>query len=99
VLVITYLRNENFIASLHAHRYPLSIFIKAAGPDGEDVGLVEFLDAALGQEDAAGGAGFGLDSLDQHAVQERDERLDGFQGGRLLHAGTEDVVSCCTGAR
>lgn len=86
-MITTYLGNENLITSLHAHAYPLSIFIKVTGPDGEDVGLVEFLDAALGQEDAAGGAGLGLDSLDQHAVQEWHERLDGFQGCRLLHAG------------
>lgn len=79
-----YLRNQHLITSLDTHRYPLSIFIESAGSDGKNIGLVEFLDTAFGQEDAAGGAGFGFDSLYEHAVQEWDERLDGLQSGGLL---------------
>jgi hypothetical protein len=90
----TYLRNQHLITSLDAHSYPLSIFIESAGSDSKDVGLVQFLDAALGQEDAAGGAGFCFDSLHEYAVQQWDERFDGFQGGGLLGLWLVSWVPC-----
>lgn len=83
---VTYLRDENLVASLHTHGYPFAILVESAGPDSKHIGLIEFLDAAFRQEDAAGGAGFGFDSLDEHAVQEGDEGFDGFQSGGLLGA-------------
>lgn len=81
---VTYLRDENFVTSLHTHGYPFAVLVESAGPDSKHIGLIEFLDAAFRQEDAAGGAGFGFDSLDEHAVQQGDERFDGFQSGGLL---------------
>jgi len=45
--------------------------------------LVEFLDSGFGEEDAAGGAGFGFCALDENTVEEGRERADGFECGCL----------------
>lgn len=82
----TYLRNQHLVAGGHAHGHALAISVKGAGADGQDLGLVELLDARLGQEDAAGRLGLGLDALHEHAVKERDERLDGAERGGLPEA-------------
>lgn len=73
----TYLRDQDPVAVLDAHRQPLAILVQAAGPDGENLGLVELLHTRLREEDAAGGLGLGLDALDKNPVQEGDESLDG----------------------
>jgi hypothetical protein len=78
------LRNQDLVAFLHAHGHSLSILVKPAGADSQDFGLVEFLHRAFGEEDATGGAALGLDSLNQDAVQERDEGADGLEGGCLI---------------
>lgn len=75
--------DQDAVAGSDAHRGPLAVLVQAAGADGEDLGLVELLDARLGQEDAAGGLGLGLDALDQDAVQEGDEGADGLERGGL----------------
>jgi hypothetical protein len=72
----TYLRNQNFVAGADTHGEALAILVKGTGANGEDLGLVLLLDAALREEDAGGGLGLGLDSLDQDAVQEGSEALD-----------------------
>jgi hypothetical protein len=79
----TYLRNKNLITLLNTHRYPLALAIQPAGTNSQDLGLVQLLDGGLGQEDAAGCLGLGLDALHEHAVEERGERADGLQSGRL----------------
>jgi len=79
-----YRGDQDPVAGLHAHGQPLALLVQGAGADGEDLGLVELLDARLGQEDAGRGLGLGLDALDQDAVQERHERLDGSDGGGLF---------------
>lgn len=79
----TVLRDEDFVTGLDAHEDALAILVKGARSDGQDVGLVEFLDARFGQEDAAGGASFGLDSLHQDSIEERHKRFDGLKGSRL----------------
>lgn len=79
----TYLRNQNLVAGSDTHRKTLAILIESTGADGEDLGLVLLLDAALREEDAGGGFGLGLDALDQDTVQERSEALDVAEG-RLL---------------
>ena len=81
---ITYLGDQDTVTGANAHGDTLALAAKGAGADGEDLGLVELLDAGLGQEDAAGGLGLGLDALHQHPVQERDQRLDRADGGGLF---------------
>ena len=79
----TYLGNQHLVAGGHAHGQALAILVEGAGADGQDLGLVELLDARLGQEDAAGGLGLGLDALHDHAVEQGDEGLDGAERGGL----------------
>lgn len=87
----TVLRDEDFVTSLDAHEDALAILVKGAGSDGQDVGLVEFLDARFGQEDAPGSASFGLDSLHQDSIEQRHKRFDGLKGSRLEMR--EEVIS------
>ena len=63
------LRDQDLVARLYA------------GADGEDLGLVELLDGSLGEEDAGCGLGFGLDALDEDAVEERRDAADGLDCG------------------
>ena len=79
-----YLRNQNLITSRNSHRHALAISINSTGSNSEDLGLVELLDARLGQVDAGGGLGLGLDALDENAVQKGDEGLDGADRGSLF---------------
>lgn len=72
----TYLRNQDEITNGNTHGQTLTISLDGTGANGEDLGLVLLLDAALGQEDAGGGLGLGLDALDQDAVQKGSEVLD-----------------------
>lgn len=78
------LGNQDPVAGVDAHGDALAVLVKGAGADGQDLGLVELLDARLGQEDAAGGLGLGLDALHQHPVQQGDEGLDRSEGGGLF---------------
>lgn len=77
----TYLRDQNPIAGTDAHGDALALPAEGAGADSQDLGLVELLDARLGQEDAGGGLGLGLDALHEHPVQQGDEGLDRSEGG------------------
>lgn len=71
-----YLRNQDLVAGLHAHRNLVAILVQSAGSDSQNGTLVDVLDAALRQIDAASGLRLGLDLLDQHAVQEGNKLLD-----------------------
>lgn len=83
--VCPYLGNQHSVANSNAHGDALAITVQATGSNGQNLGLVELLDAGLGQEDAAGGLGLGLDALDEHAVQERSEGTDGADSRLWLH--------------
>ena len=76
----TKLRNQNLVAGLDRRSNALSIAVKGAGANSQNFGLVEFLDGRLGEEDAAGGLGLGLDALDEDAIEERCEGFDGLGG-------------------
>ena len=78
-----YLRYQYAVPLGNAHRHPVPLLVQQAGADGEDLGLIELLDARLGQEDSAGGLGLGLDALDEDAVEEGHEAADGADGGGL----------------
>ena len=81
---LPYLGDQDAVALLDAHGQAVALLVKGAGADGKDLGLVELLDAGLGQEDAAGSPGLSLDALDQDAVEERGEGADGADRGSLL---------------
>lgn len=81
---VPYGRDQHPVTGLDAHGNPLALPVHTAGADGQDLGLVQLLDARLGQEDAGGGLGLGLDTLDQDAVQEGHEGLDRSDGGGLV---------------
>lgn len=71
-----YLRNQNLITASNAHGNLISISVSSARTNGQYGGLVDLLDGAFGKEDATGGLGFGLDALNEDAVQEGNEVLD-----------------------
>lgn len=54
--------------------------------DGENVGFVQLLNILLGDVDTRSGFCLGLDTLDEHAVKERDNGLDGLETGGHLYA-------------
>lgn len=91
----TYLRNQNLVTSADTHGDAVSILGQEARANSEDLGLVLLLDAALGQEDARGGLGLGLDALDEDTVQEGSKALDVAEG-RLLRP---ESVCCASGER
>lgn len=80
------LGDQHPVARRDAHGHPVALLVEQAGPDGQHLGLVELLDARLGQEDAAGGLGLSLDALDEDAVEEGHEGADGAEGGGLEFA-------------
>lgn len=72
-----YLRDQDAVALLDTHGQAVALLVEGAGADGQDLGLIELLNARLGEEDAAGGLGLGLDALDQNTVEQRGESTDG----------------------
>jgi len=85
----TKLRNQNLVTGLNGRSDALAITVKSTGANSEDLCFVELLDGGLGEEDATGSLGLGLDALDEDAVEEGSEGLDGlggdgghFDGGR-----------------
>lgn len=81
---VSYLGDQDAVTDGNAHGYPGARPVEGAGPDGQDLCLVELLDARLGQEDAAGRLGLGLDALDEDSVQEGHEGADGANRGGLF---------------
>jgi len=77
------LRDEHLIADADAGLDALAILVVSAGADGDDLCFVELLDGGLGEEDTRGGFGFGLEALDEDAVEERGDGADGFDGGHF----------------
>lgn len=75
------LGNQDAVADGDAHGQTTAGLVEGAGADGNDLGFVELLDRGLGQEDAAGGLGLGLDALDEDTVQEGSEGTDGANRG------------------
>lgn len=79
----TILRDQHAVAGLDTHGHALALLVEETGSDGEDLALVQLLDAGLREEDAAGGLGLGLNALHEDAVQQGDEVLDRSESGRL----------------
>ena len=65
----SYLRYQDFVPRRNARRNPFALSVQSTRSHSEHFGLVELLDAAFRQEDAAGGFGFGFDSLHKDAVE------------------------------
>lgn len=74
------LRDQDLVAGLDGGSNALAIAVEGTGANGKDLGLVELLDGRLGKEDTAGSLGLGLDALDQDAVEQGSEGLDGLGG-------------------
>jgi hypothetical protein len=75
--------NQDLVALPDAHGQAVPGLVEAAGADGQDAGLVEFLDGGFGEEEPAGSFGVGFDALDEDAVEEGGEGADGFDGEGL----------------
>jgi hypothetical protein len=91
----TYLRNQDLIAGADTHGEAAALLGQETGANGEDLGLVLLLNAALGEEDAGGGLGLGLDALDQNAVKEGSKALDVAED-RLLRS---ELIYCASKGR
>lgn len=93
------LRDQHLVAGLERHWYPRAILGQASWANSQDLGLVELLHARLGKEDAAGGLGLGLDALYEDAVEQRRDRLDGTESGRLKRGLLVELHGSETGNR
>ena len=76
----TYLRDQHLVTGLNARCYALALLVERAGPNSQDLGLVELLDGGVRQEDARRRLGLGLDALHEDAVEERSDATDGLDG-------------------
>lgn len=85
----TYLRNQHLIPRRHARRDPPPLLVQPPGPHRQHLRLVQLLDAALRQEDAARRLRLRFDALHENTVEERGEGFDRFEGG-----GLRVLVSC-----
>ena len=74
--VFTYHGDQDLVAGGNTHGQALAITVEGTGTDGENLGLVLLLDAALREEDTGGSLGLGLDALDQDTVHEGSKALD-----------------------
>lgn len=73
---------EDLVARLDRGGDELAVLVGGAGAGGDDAGFGKRGGGNGGREEDAGrGLGLGLEALDQDAVQERDDRLDGADGG------------------
>lgn len=72
----TELRDQDVVTGSNAHGKARTVLVDGTRANGEDLGLVLLLDAALGEEDTGGGLGLGLDALDQDAVEKGSKTLD-----------------------
>src|SRR6478752_10674133 len=74
---------QDAVADLDVDRDELAGFVAATGADGDDFTLGRLLLGGVGNDDAAGGLGFGVDALDDNAVVKRAE-LHGILHKRLI---------------
>ena len=73
----TYLGDQDAVTNGDTPGQAVALLVKSAGSNSQDLGLIKLLHARLGQEDAAGRLGIGLDALHENAVQQRDQGSDG----------------------
>lgn len=92
----TELGNQDLVTGLDGRGDALAITVEGAGADSEDLSLVELLDGRLGEEDATGSLGLGLDALDKDAVEQGSESLDGLGGDGGLCCCVSPFVSGVT---
>lgn len=71
-----YLGDQDMVTSGNAHGNLIAFRAEDTRANGEHLGDVLLLDAALGEEDSRGGLGLGLNALDQHTVEEGGKVLD-----------------------
>jgi hypothetical protein len=76
-LAATVLRKENSVALFHGDRTDLSIIECAAWPNCDDHSVVQLVLLALRKENSTLGLGEGLGFLDEDAVHQRTQFLEG----------------------
>src|SRR5437764_1429659 len=67
------LAEQHAVATLDVDRDQLAALIAAARADGDDLAFLRLLLGGVGNDDAAGGLGFGIDTADDHAVVQGTE--------------------------
>src|SRR6478672_8076779 len=67
------LAEEDAVALLDVERDQLAVFVAGAGADGDDLAFLRLLLGGVGDDDAAFGAFFAFDALDDDAVVQRTE--------------------------
>ncbi|KAI6759256.1 hypothetical protein HG530_009936 [Fusarium avenaceum] len=77
------LRDQDTVTDGNTHGQSVALLVHSTRANGQHLGLVELLNAGLGQEDAAGGLGLGLDTLDEDTVKEGSKSSDGLDRGGL----------------
>jgi hypothetical protein len=80
----THLWYQDPVTSRNAHRNRLAILIPCTRANSQHLGLVQLFYRRLGKEDAAGRLCLCLHTLDEDAVEERRQGLDGLQSSGLL---------------
>src|SRR5690348_11847170 len=65
------LAEQHLVAGLDTHRAHLAVFLDLAGAHGDHFALDRLLGRGIWDDDAAGGFGFRLQALDDHAVVQR----------------------------
>jgi hypothetical protein len=92
----TKLGDQNLVTGLDGRSNALAIAVESTRANSEDLCFVELLDGGLGEEDATGSLGLGLDALDEDAVEEGSEGLDGLGGdGGLVMGVSLDGLGRC----
>lgn len=89
-----YLWYQDLVSRRNARCDSLPLLVQTSWPDGQHLCFVELLDAAFGQENTACSLGFGFDSLDEYAIEEGREGLDGFECCRLCSWLVEALYGC-----
>src|SRR5688500_580694 len=79
---------EHAVTGLDREGGALAVVQRAAVAHRDDLALARLLLGAVGQQDAAGGLGFGFDARDEHAVAEGTDRVlgGGLGLGRHVHS-------------
>src|SRR5580700_5024029 len=67
------LAEQHAVAYLEVDRDQLAVLVTATGTDADDLALRRLLLGGVGDDDAAGGHRFGIDTLDNNAVVKRAE--------------------------
>jgi hypothetical protein len=74
--LVIYLWNQHSVTGLNGHSDTLSILIETAWADGKNSSLGKLFDTALWEEETGCSLRFGLNALDEDAIEQGRKRLD-----------------------